>query len=61
MENKLWGDLKTDEEKLEFLKSGRAWITGIIAKRLEPDIIRIYEEVIKLRGENNAPDKDNNQ
>lgn len=48
MKTKLWCDLKTDKEKLEFIKCGRAWETGIIAKALATDIIDIYERFIKL-------------
>lgn len=40
-ENKLWCDLKTDIERLEFIKSGRAHETGILAKAMEKDIISL--------------------
>jgi len=49
MENKLWSDLETDEQRIEFLESGRAWDTGIIAKVLEPDIISLLKARIALR------------
>ncbi len=43
MKNKLWCDLKTDEERVEFLRSGRAWETGIIAKSIVEDVARAFE------------------
>ena len=48
MKNKLWSDLKTDKERIEFLQSGRAWETGIIAQAIVKDII----EVFKYRDDN---------
>ncbi len=45
MEDKLWCDLESDEERLAFVESGRAYETGIIAKALEFDII----ELLKFR------------
>ena len=44
----LWCDLKNDEERIEFLKSGRACDTGIIAQSLVSDIV----ELLKYRNEN---------
>jgi hypothetical protein len=43
MKNKLWCDLKTDNEKVEFLRSGRAWETGIIAKSIVEDVAQAFE------------------
>lgn len=43
MKNKLWCDLKTIEEKIEFLKNGRAVETGIIAPAIVNDIILMLE------------------
>lgn len=41
--NKLWCDLKTDQERVEFLRSGRAWETGIIAQAMVKEIIEVFE------------------
>jgi len=43
MKNKLWCDLKTDQERVEFLRSGRAWETGIIAKSIVEDVAQAFE------------------
>jgi hypothetical protein len=43
---RLFADIKTDQEKLDFIKSGRLWETGVIAKALEPELIRVYSELI---------------
>ncbi len=43
MKNKLWCDLVTDQERVEFLRSGRAWETGIIAKSIVEDVARAFE------------------
>jgi len=40
---KLWCDLKDDKERIEFLKSGRAWETGIAARSIIPDLIEVFE------------------
>ena len=43
MKNKLWADLKTDEERVEFLRSGRAWETGIISAAIVDDVAAAFE------------------
>ena len=43
MKNKLWCDLKTDSEKVEFLRSGRAFETGIIAKSIVEEVAQAFE------------------
>lgn len=43
MKNKLWCDLKTDKERVEFLRSGRAHETGIIAKAIVEDVAQAFE------------------
>lgn len=43
MENALWCDLETDAERIEFIKCGRCWDTGIIARSMEPQIIELLE------------------
>ena len=44
---KLWCDLKNDREKMEFIQCGRAHETGIIAKALEHDIVKLLEEKLE--------------
>jgi hypothetical protein len=51
IETALWCDCETDEERLAFISSGRAWETGIISKELIPQIAGIYLELIRLRTE----------
>jgi hypothetical protein len=41
---KLWGDLKTNAEKIEFIRCGRCWETGILARSLENEIIALLEK-----------------
>ena len=48
MENKLWCDLKTDKERLEFLKSGRAIATGIVAPAMVKDLVNVYERLLRI-------------
>ena len=42
----LWVDLKTDEERIEFLASGRAVATGILAPCLESELVDVYRKLI---------------
>ena len=48
--DKLWGELKSDEERLEFLKQGRAVQTGIIAPAVVPSLIDAFERLIHEDG-----------
>lgn len=43
MNKKLWCDLKTDQEKAEFLRSGRAWDTGIIAEAIVEEVAEAFQ------------------
>lgn len=43
MKNRLWCDLKTDQERAEFLRSGRAWETGIIAESIAGEVADAFE------------------
>ena len=43
MDKKLWCDLKNDKERADFIRSGRAWETGIIAKEIEKDVAEVFE------------------
>ena len=42
---KIWRDLKTAKEKAAFLRSGRAWDTGIIAASLAEEVARAFDIV----------------
>jgi hypothetical protein len=44
---KLWCDCKTNQEKLDFLRSGRAVETGIIAPAIVEDVAKAFEELIE--------------
>ena len=43
IEDMLWCDCKTDKDRVAFLKSGRAYDTGIIALSLVSDIVELLE------------------
>ena len=45
----LWCDLQTDEERIEFLESGRACVTGIIASSLVEDVAHAFRCKIAIR------------
>jgi hypothetical protein len=45
LNNLLWRDLKTDEERLEFIRCGRAVATGILAQTMVNDLIAAYEKI----------------
>ena len=51
MDNKLWCDLKTDQERADFLRSGRAWETGIVASEIQDEIADAFE----FRAKNEKP------
>ena len=40
---KLWCDLKTDQEKADYLMSGQAWSQGIIAKVIEKEVAEAFQ------------------
>lgn len=40
--NKLFCDLKTDEEKYNFFLSGQGYATGVIAKAIQNDVAMAY-------------------
>jgi len=56
----LWGDLETDEERVDFLISGRGFETGIIAKAIQHEVAMAFQfrsEIIKERmGPKAAPE-----
>lgn len=41
--DKLWCDLKTDQERADFIRSGRALETGIIAQAIVEDVATAFE------------------
>ena len=43
-DTRLWCDVPK-EEKAEFLRSGRAWETGIIAKAIAEEVASVYDEL----------------
>ena len=49
MNQKLWCDLKTDCERIEFLESGRACETGIIAPAMVGFVVAQYRRLQAVR------------
>lgn len=49
--NKLFCDLKTDEEKAEFFLSGRGYETGVIAHSIQNDVAMAYHRCAEYRKE----------
>lgn len=45
LSNLLWCDLQTDREKLEFIRSGRAVDTGILAPAMVEDLVEVYRRI----------------
>ncbi len=43
--DKLWCDMKTIDQKIGFLESGRAHETGVIAKSLIPELVDILRTI----------------
>jgi len=41
----LWGDLQTNRERLEFIESGRAVDTGILAPAMVEDLVEVYRRI----------------
>lgn len=56
--NKLFSDLKTDEEKSAFFLSGRAHETGIIALAIQNDVAMAYHRCAEYEKEVQALRKD---
>lgn len=44
-DNRLWCDLETDAERVEFLLSGRACDTGVIAPAMVGEIVTLYRRI----------------
>src|SRR5690625_4630196 len=49
--NKLFGDLKTDEEKSNFFLSGRGYETGVIAAAMQNDVAMAYHRCAEYKKE----------
>jgi len=45
LSNLLWGDLQSDRERLEFIESGRAVDTGILAPAMVKDLAGVYRRL----------------
>jgi hypothetical protein len=45
----LWSELESDEERIEFLESGRAQETGIIASVTVPDVVKAFRYKLAYR------------
>ena len=41
----LWCDLQTDRERLEFIRSGLASDTGILARAMVEDLVEVYRRI----------------
>jgi len=41
----LWGDLRTDCERAEFIESGQAVETGILAPAMVEDLVDVYRRI----------------
>jgi hypothetical protein len=41
----LWCDLQSDRERLEFIESGRAVDTGILAQAMVEDLTEVYRRI----------------
>jgi len=39
----LWCDLKTDQEKADFLRNGKAWNSGIIAEEIQKEVAEAFQ------------------
>jgi len=52
MDDMLWCDCKTDEEREQFILSGDAYKTGIIAEAMQADLAIAYKTKIMLKAEN---------
>jgi hypothetical protein len=47
----LWGDCETDEERADFLLSGRAYETGVIAKAIQNEVALAFDFRAKIMAE----------
>lgn len=49
--DKLFGDLKTDEEKSAFFLTGRGYETGVIAQAIQNDVAMAYHRCAEYKKE----------
>ena len=45
----LWCDLETDEERIAFLESGRASVTGVIAPAMTDEVVKALKCRIAIK------------
>lgn len=45
----LWGDLESDEERIEFIRSGRAYVTGIMAPEITNAVADAFIAKVAIR------------
>ena len=45
----LWSDLKTDRERADFIRDGRAHETGIIAAAIQSDLANAFDALASIR------------
>ena len=50
----LWSDCETDEERVNFLQSGRAYETGIIANSIQHEVAMAYHFRAEIMAERTA-------
>ncbi len=53
----LWGDLKTDEQRANWLRLGRGWETGVIAKSMQHDLAMAFDFRARTMAEREAQTK----
>lgn len=39
----LWCDLKTDQEKADFIREGEAYVTGILAEEIQKEVAEAFQ------------------
>lgn len=49
LENALFGDCETDEERAKFFRSGRAWETGVVSFALAPIIAEAFWALARIQ------------
>jgi len=46
LSEKLWSDLKTDEERAAWLRLGRGYETGVVAIAIQQELAMAYERLV---------------
>jgi hypothetical protein len=57
MKEKLWCDLKTPQEKAEYIRSGQAWEAGLLASSVVDDVAKAFEALAELEKVNEELEK----